>query len=440
MLAASIVGAVSALAALGVRWGFRALQWCFTQTWSALPHAAASLGPTRRALTPAIGGLCAWAVMAIRHAMLRRQGREDVLVDYVESARHNGRRIPFVANVWRTAASAFSIATGAAIGREGSMIQFAAAAESLLDHATRKRWTAWRPLSPAVAVGCGVAGGVVAAYQAPLAAIFFAAEIVLCDRRPVRTLLPLACASLAGWGASHLLLERGPLYPLPAIPIPTFMQSLLLLALAILLGLAGPLYQRSLRLFRPASRLPLPLAWGGLAVGLLSLLTPLVWGNGDIALNHALGLPSAPNLAPTALALLTVLALRWLATAFDVGVGTVGGVFTPTLFAGAAIGALIASLAHTTAHAQLALTGMCALLAAVTHAPLMSATMAAGLTGQWQLLPWLLAASFLASRVARRLSPHTLYGIATTRPAHPRLAATAELLPEHAPGPVISGR
>ena len=420
--AASVVGAVSALSAALVRWGFRGLQWCFTQSWHSLPLAAAALPPWRRVLTPVAGALAALAVRALCRLWVRRRGDpRDQTMDYVESARHNGLRIPFVASLWRTSSAAFSIATGAAVGREGSMIQFAAAAESLLDHATRKRWRAWRPLTPAVAVGCGVAGGVVAAYQAPVAAMFFAAEIVLCDLRPRRALFPLAFAATTGWLVSRRVLEHGPLYPLAPTPIPGLVSAIVMLVVAALLGMVGPVYQRSLRLFGRAQRLPLALVWGGLMVGLLALSQPAVWGNGDLALDLALGRASAPFLAPTVQALAVVLALRWFATAFDVCVGTVGGVFTPTLFAGAALGSLAASalgapFGLAAQHTALALVGMSALLAAVTHAPLMSAAMAAELTGDWRLLPWLLAATFVASRVARRLSPHTLYGIATPQP------------------------
>ena len=80
----------------------------------------------------------------------------------------------FSSTVWRTASSAFSVATGAAIGREGSMIQFAAAISSWVGERSPLR-----NLSLSRQVAYGAAAAVAAAYQAPIAGIFFATEIIL---------------------------------------------------------------------------------------------------------------------------------------------------------------------------------------------------------------------------------------------------------------------
>ena len=102
--------------------------------------------------------------------------------------------------------------------------------------------------------------------------------------------------------------------------------------LTILLALVGPLYQLMLKTLRALSAVPLALFWGGATVGLLSCKQTMVWGNGDVALTTMLsGKVGIEGIA-------TVLFLRLLATTVCVGVGTVGGVFTPTLFTGAAIG------------------------------------------------------------------------------------------------------
>jgi len=64
----------------------------------------------------------------------------------------------------------------------------------------------------------------------------------------------------------------------------------------------------------------------------------------------------------------------------------------------------------------LAVVGMSVLLGAVTQAPLMASLMAVELTGQWHLLVLLVPLNFLACRIARALSPHSLYAIATPTP------------------------
>src|SRR5579875_1619083 len=168
LLTATLLGAVSGFAASLVRLGFRGLQWCFTVSVAEPPMAAMSLPAWWRVLVPVLGGLCAAAVLAARRWRARKLGRKPRdFVDYVEAVRLEHGRIPFVPNCWRTLSSAFSIATGAAVGREGSMIQFAAAAGSLVNRLGRRRWRWMLRMPPGFAVACAVAGGVTTAYQAP---------------------------------------------------------------------------------------------------------------------------------------------------------------------------------------------------------------------------------------------------------------------------------
>src|SRR5260370_9914948 len=121
-----ILGAVSGSACVAIRLFFRLLQWVFVQQTGMLPIAAAALSPARRILTPIIGAALATLVVW----MMRRSAPDLRFEEYVEAVRLRNGRIPLLPTVWRTASSAFSVATGAAIGPEGSMIQFAAAVSS----------------------------------------------------------------------------------------------------------------------------------------------------------------------------------------------------------------------------------------------------------------------------------------------------------------------
>ncbi len=421
--AAVVLGAISSLAASLLRLGFRGLGWCLTHHGTSPPVAAAALRPERRLVVPIIGALCAILVLVLRRMTAGRRGREPRhYVEYVEAVRREHGHIPLVPNLWRTASAAFSVASGAAVGREGSMIQFAAAVTSRIQEKLRNVRIARLLPSPALAVACGVAGGVTTAYMAPVGGIFFAAEIVLgefcLDQLP-----QLALAAFAGWGVSIALLGPGPLYA-TRVDLRTFRyQDLVLLPLlALAVGAFGPVYQRLLRSLRSARRLPLALAVAGAFVGALSLIDPRVWGNGDAGLSAALGHADIRGLSITASALGLLLVLRLLATTVCVGVGTVGGVFTPTLFAGGALGALAAyGLAHFAVPADptlFAIAGMSALIAAATHAPLMAAFITVELTGDWRLLPALVGLDVLAWRVARKLSSDALYAIASQTPVH----------------------
>jgi chloride channel protein, CIC family len=200
---AIVLGAASGLACVAIRLFFRLLQWGFTQQTGMLPIVAATLPPARRILTPIIGAALATLVLW----MMRRWAPDLHFEEYVEAVRFRSGRIQLLSTVWRTAPSAFSVATGAAIGREGSMIQFAAAISSWVGERSPLR-----DLSLSRQVAYGAAAAVAAAYQAPLAGVFFVTEMVLREWAwsdiPQRLL-----ASSTGWLISRLLLGTGPLFP-----------------------------------------------------------------------------------------------------------------------------------------------------------------------------------------------------------------------------------
>jgi chloride channel protein, CIC family len=401
IFAAAILGAVSGLSCVAVRKFYQLLQWIITGHAGILSFAAASLPPWRRILTPALGGIAAMAVLWIA----RRAARPAAFKEYVEAVRLENGRIPFSATFWRTLSAAFSVASGAAIGREGSMIQFAAALISKVG----QWWKATR-LSLADQVSCGVAAAVGAVYQAPIGGVFFAAEIAS-GKIVLRMLLPLLAAAFAGTTISHLILGGGPLFPPHDFMHPDLGHLWLVLPLVLALGVAGPAYTWLLRSLRIARKLPLALLWSGVAVGVLSLYHTEVWGNGDAGLFRVL--QSGPGIRVT----LVILLARLVATTFCVGTGAIGGVFTPTVFAGSALGLFAGYLMHASHPVFFAVLGMGCMLAATTHAPLMSAFMAVELTGQWLLLPLMLACSLIASRIAQLISPHSLYALATPEPA-----------------------
>lgn len=116
---------------------------------------------------------------------------------------------------------------------------------------------------------------------------------------------------------------------------------------------------------------------------------------------------------PVLMSVATLLLVRLAATTVCVGAGTVGGVFTPTLFTGAATGLACARVLHVSEPELLAVAGLNVFLAAVTHAPWMASFMAVELTGQWHLLLLLVALSLATSYLAHRISPHFPYKIAT---------------------------
>lgn len=410
LVVAAVVGALGAVAVAGFRQALYALEALLVgATRGHLVAAAQALPPETRVLAPTLGamaaGLLLWLAergrdVAAESAASRHRG------DYIEAVAIGSGRLDLRGGVLKVAASMLVVSTGGAVGREGAMVLLAAMLASLLGRALG------RAVDLRLVVSCGAAAGLAAAYHAPLAGAVFVAEILL-GSLALAQLGPVVVAAVMAFGVSVSLGERSVLFPVPSVVPPGVPLVALLLALSTLGGIAGASLLRWLRFTRmlfTGSRLPLPAAFalGGLVVGLLSLWRPEVWGNGYSGIQQQLASPAAWAVV------ILLIALKLLAIGATTGSGAPGGVFTPTLFTGAAFGALAASAmaglgASAAPEPVYAVVGMAVLLAATTHAPVMSALMVFEMTGQYALLPVLLPACVLAALVSRRLEPLSVY-------------------------------
>jgi CIC family chloride channel protein len=184
----------------------------------------------------------------------------------------------------------------------------------------------------------------------------------------------------------------------------------------VLAGFAAPQFLRLLGFARQWFRnsgmpLPVRLGLGGLAVGILSVWVPQVWGNGYSVVNSLLHEPWLWS------AVLIVLFAKAAATLFTAGSGAVGGIFTPTLFIGAALGYLFGLAMHvlwpgqTSGPAAYAIVGMGAFLAASTAAPLMAILMIFEMTLSYQVMLPLMLACVVAYFLARSVGGPSMYEI-----------------------------
>jgi chloride channel protein, CIC family len=211
------------------------------------------------------------------------------------------------------------------------------------------------------------------------------------------------------------------------------------LLLGILCGVLGAFFLKSLRWSeRLFARIPAPLyvrlMLAGVLVGGIGLLYPQVFGNGYKAANDILGTPGV-----TLQFVLGLFVAKLVATTATVGSGTVGGVFTPTLFLGAALGSIWGGFLHSLdlginlPAGAFALVGMGGLLAATTHSPLLAMLMLFELSLNYSLMPALMLACAISTLVARRLHRESIYteplrrkGLELAR-ENPRIGAAAEL-------------
>ncbi len=192
-----------------------------------------------------------------------------------------------------------------------------------------------------------------------------------------------------------------------------------LLVLGVLSGGMGALFLKMLQLSQELFRkLSVPiyarLTIGGLMVGVLTLGYPGVWGNGFGVTNQILHEDFLKEDYPLAF-LAGLFSAKLLATLATVGSGAVGGVFTPTLFLGAGLGAFLGQGLHAMGHGMdlptgaFALVGMGSMLAATTRSPLLAMIMAFEISLNYSVMPPLMLACAISTLVARRLHPESIY-------------------------------
>lgn len=397
LLLATLAGFFGALVTVLFREGIRLLEWLVSGQDQGLVAAAEALAPWQRLLLPVAGGLLAGLILQQIGGLLR--GRSTT--DYMEAVAVGDGWISVRHSLVKASSSLVTVASGGSIGREGAMVQLAAMVASAMGRISRFPRDRLRLL-----VAAGAAAGLASAYNAPIAATLFVAEIVL-GSIALEHIGPLIIAAVIANTTVHEILGYAPVYQIPAFSLVSDWELALYLVLGILAGHLAPVF---LSLLEPShqlfGRLPMPLAGrmalGGLVVGAISVYEPQVWGNGYSVVNAVLQDPWAWQ------ALLTVLVLKMIATAATHGSGAVGGAFTPTIFVGAMLGALFGTLVHgllpdgTASPSAYAVVGMGAMLAGTTHAPLMSILMVFELTMDYDIVLPLMLAVITAHYTARR--------------------------------------
>ncbi len=365
--------------------------------------------PWQRLLVPTAGGIAAGLIIHWGFRLIRRRNSSDML----EAVVAGDGRLPLRNESVKTASALVSIATGASIGREGGIVQLSATIASRLG-----QFAKWPPYRLRMLVGCGAAAGIAAAYNAPIAGAVFASLIVL-GNFSMSLFAPLVCASVMATMTSRTFFGIEPWYDVPKFPDTTPAQLPWYLLLGIICGGVAALFLKFLRAWReqfdkyhwPAY---VKLGLAGSVVGVIALGIPGVCGNGYYVTNEILNgnyekiSDAIPQLSGLFLA-------KLLATTIVVGAGTVGGVFTPTLFLGAAIGAIFGVSLHQMNHSPevpigaFALVGMGAVLSGTTKSPLLAIIMAFEISLNYSLMPALMFACVVSVLVAWQLHPDSIY-------------------------------
>ena len=326
-------------------------------------------------------------------------------IDTTEAIWFHAGRMPAMRTLGSAVLSVLIVGMGVSLGREGAPKQAGAVFANFFSDRERLSDEQRRLL-----VACGAGAGMGAAYGVPLGGALFALEVMR-GKLALRYVLPALFASLIATGVSWLALPNVPTYIIPSYTIST---SILIWALAAgpILGLASVGYVRMITWAdrnRPHGwrRFTTPLLVMGL-LGFTSIWFPQVLGNGKDVSELAFSSNLAPGL------LLVLLVLKPAATAFCMRSGAPGGMFTPSLTAGALLGAILgitwSSFWPGVPPGLFALLGAGAMIGATTQGPISAVVLIMELTGRDRsfILPLLLIVC-VATLVARTIEPRSIY-------------------------------
>ncbi len=357
-----------------------------------------------RLIIPAAGGLLAAGVLYL----LPKEGKGHGISEIMEAVSIRGGVLSFRAAIVRSLSSLMSIATGASIGREGPIVQIAA----MLGSKTGQFFRVQKE-NISILVGCGVAAGLAAAYNVPIAASFFVMEIII-GNFAVEIFAPLVVSSIVATLVYRRIFGNAPVYGTPHFSMVSEWELIAYVVLGLLSGIAAAGFREALRISeREFGRRNVPLyvksTIGGLLIGVIGLGWPHVWGNGYNSVNTILQNQMGFNL------MLVLFFLKIQATSISVGSGASGGVFTPTQFIGASLGGFLGFAAHeafpnhVAFSSAYALVGMGCLMAGTTYAPIMSILMVFEMTLDYEIILPLMLSCIISSIVARQFHRDSIY-------------------------------
>ncbi|MEE9139171.1 MAG: chloride channel protein [Alphaproteobacteria bacterium] len=408
---AVVVGAAAGVGAIAFREFIALVQTAFFGFGSERVYSlAAALPWWHLVLAPTVGGLAIGLFVAYVLPGRRPRGVADV----IEASALRDGRMSLKTGLGAAFVSAASIGVGASVGREGPVVHLGASLGGWL----AKRLHLSRSLSLTL-LGCGIASGIAASFNTPLAGVIFALEVVI-GHYALNTFAPVVIAAVTGTIISRVYFGDFPAFVIPEQVIVSFLEFPAFAGLGVLSGIVAIVFIRTTFLVEEGvARTGLPRwlrpALGGLAVGLIALSFPQVLGVGYEATDAAL-----KAMFPFWL-LVALLVAKLVATAVSLGCGFGGGVFSPSLVMGAmlggASGAVFTAIAPelSSGLGAYSLVGMGAVAGAVLGAPISTILIIFELTGDYALTVAVMLAVVIATVMTRQIVGHSFFTLQLER-------------------------
>ncbi len=411
---AILIGAASAYGVIGFLFAINFVSaLAFGATETMIISGASSLGAFRAWLAPTLGGC---AVAGVLYAADKFDwlggGRAQGVADVIEARAVKNGSISARTGVATALVSAISIGAGGSAGREGPAVHLGASIASLLDDRFGFSAQDRRTL-----LGCGAAGAVAASFNAPIAGVLFALEVVM-GAYGLSIFGPIAAASVTAAVVARTHLGNYPAVAAPAYGDIATVDVALAAVLGLLCGIVATAFllateQLTLAVRRAADKRKISYVWlppvGGSIIGVMGALHPEVLGVGYEAVTNVFEGAYAVDV------LLFLLVLKIAATAVTLSCRFGGGVFSPGLvigaFAGATFGGIVAGEAPTATAgpAFYAMVGMGAASGAIIGAPISTTLIVFEMTGDYELTISLILAVALATLVSQALAGRTFF-------------------------------
>jgi len=407
---AILIGILGGYGAVLFRYAIKAAQYCFYQNTHDILTFAHTLPSYLKIGLPALGGLIVGPIIYFGAHEAKGHGVPEVM----EAVVLRGGRIRSRVALVKILASGISIGSGASVGREGPIVQIGSSIGSTMARLLRVAGGREKTM-----VGCGAAAGIAATFNAPIAGVLFAIEVLLGDFG-LSTFSPVVLSSVTATTISRYYFGDFPAFVIPTYYVVSLWEFLFYPVLGIAAGLVALLFITSLyRCEDLFNELKIPdylkPALGGLLLGCLLYQWPYVFGVGYGAVNLSL-----TNQMPVLL-LFGLVFIKILATSITLGSGASGGIFAPSLFIGAMTGGFFGWCVHelfplfTASSGAYALVGMGALVAGTTHAPITAILIIFELTGDYGIILPLMLSCILSTIITTSLKHGSIYTIKLLR-------------------------
>lgn len=403
LLLSIFIGIISGLLVVSFR---MAIEWLQVLLLGSSPNR----GQPRLLIVPAAVGLVVAVATRFVFPQVRGSGiNQTKAALYI----HNGY-ISFRTVVGKFLLSALAIGGGHSLGPEDPSLQIGAGVASLISRRVGMSREKLRIFAP-----IGAAAGLAAAFNAPISAILFVIEEVI-GRWSAAVLGSIVLSAVSSVVVARWFWGSQPMFRIPQVTLRDPRELFAYAVLGVVGGVAALLFAKALGNLRPRLRRQSALlqmfqpAVAGLLVGAIGYIGfPQVMGAGYQAIDQAMHAQFAWKM------LLALAALKIIATTLSFSSGTPGGMFAPTLFIGAMLGAAVGSFEkmffpHLTGSiGSYALVGMGVLFAAFLRAPLTSVFMVLEVSGNYSIILPVILANTIAYLLSRSLQPLPIFEVLT---------------------------